>query len=119
MPGIGTSVVWWEHESVTNVLPEPIADRVACWPEFRMGVKRVGVQLAAGELHSDALHAHPELRPARDPVCNRLGKHVRHGLMLPPHDGRADPGHVRTVNRSSIRPPSAGPLIVDAPCTVW
>jgi hypothetical protein len=42
---------------VTNVLPEPIADVVACWPEFRMGVNRVGVQLADGQKFDNVIIA--------------------------------------------------------------
>ena len=53
--------LWWEHGTVTNLLPETIADMVAAWPEFRMGVKRVGVTLAGGQTFDNVMIAGPKV----------------------------------------------------------
>jgi hypothetical protein len=42
---------------VPNELPPSIADEVARWPEFRMGVNRVRVELADGRTFDDVMVA--------------------------------------------------------------
>lgn len=51
----------WEHETVMNVLPQTIAEMVAGWPEFRMGVKRVGVVLSGGQSFDNVVIAGSEV----------------------------------------------------------
>jgi hypothetical protein len=42
---------------VSNELPSSIADEIAGWPEFRMGVYRVHVELADGRSFDDVMVA--------------------------------------------------------------
>jgi hypothetical protein len=47
----------WDASIVSNELPRDIADEVAGWPEFRMGVKRVRVELSDGRTFEDVMVA--------------------------------------------------------------